>query len=165
MMYIENPCLRCGACCAYFRVSFYWGETDPTQGGTVPEESTEMFTGLRVCMKGTNQSHPRCMALKGEIGRRVYCSIYACRPGPCRQFGVHWVRGHVYYRADDLERCNKARKAWSLPPLKPYLSRAHNPGLRSHPFPNHTYTGRTFLRRKVKTRIRGDTSPAGASLM
>ncbi|MDX1269447.1 MAG: YkgJ family cysteine cluster protein, partial [Oceanisphaera sp.] len=21
-----NPCLTCGACCAFFRVSFYWGE-------------------------------------------------------------------------------------------------------------------------------------------
>ncbi|WP_374212354.1 YkgJ family cysteine cluster protein [Thiothrix subterranea] len=23
-----NPCMTCGACCASFRVSFYWGETD-----------------------------------------------------------------------------------------------------------------------------------------
>ncbi|HDH0840599.1 TPA: YkgJ family cysteine cluster protein, partial [Klebsiella pneumoniae] len=21
-----NPCMTCGACCAYFRVSFYWAE-------------------------------------------------------------------------------------------------------------------------------------------
>ncbi|MGE8323794.1 MAG: YkgJ family cysteine cluster protein, partial [Pseudomonas sp.] len=21
-----NPCLDCGACCGYFRVSFFWGE-------------------------------------------------------------------------------------------------------------------------------------------
>ncbi|HBP8873638.1 TPA: YkgJ family cysteine cluster protein, partial [Escherichia coli] len=23
-----NPCMRCGACCAFFRVSFYWAEAD-----------------------------------------------------------------------------------------------------------------------------------------
>ncbi len=27
----ENPCINCGACCAYFRVSFYWAES--TEGG------------------------------------------------------------------------------------------------------------------------------------
>ncbi|MBB8903342.1 YkgJ family cysteine cluster protein, partial [Escherichia coli] len=21
-----NPCITCGACCAFFRVSFYWAE-------------------------------------------------------------------------------------------------------------------------------------------
>ncbi|HDN1328034.1 YkgJ family cysteine cluster protein, partial [Escherichia coli] len=21
-----NPCMTCGACCAFFRVSFYWAE-------------------------------------------------------------------------------------------------------------------------------------------
>ncbi|MEG6657786.1 YkgJ family cysteine cluster protein, partial [Pseudomonas aeruginosa] len=25
-MSTDNPCLTCGACCAHFRVSFYWGE-------------------------------------------------------------------------------------------------------------------------------------------
>ncbi|MEA7465220.1 YkgJ family cysteine cluster protein, partial [Salmonella enterica subsp. enterica serovar Lubbock] len=23
-MSVLNPCMTCGACCAYFRVSFYW---------------------------------------------------------------------------------------------------------------------------------------------
>ncbi|EEX7666747.1 YkgJ family cysteine cluster protein, partial [Escherichia coli] len=23
-----NPCMTCGACCAFFRVSFYWAEAD-----------------------------------------------------------------------------------------------------------------------------------------
>ncbi|EAX0008081.1 YkgJ family cysteine cluster protein, partial [Salmonella enterica] len=25
-MSVLNPCMTCGACCAYFRVSFYWAE-------------------------------------------------------------------------------------------------------------------------------------------
>ncbi|MLR39642.1 YkgJ family cysteine cluster protein, partial [Salmonella enterica subsp. enterica] len=27
-MSVLNPCMTCGACCAYFRVSFYWAEGD-----------------------------------------------------------------------------------------------------------------------------------------
>ncbi|EKJ0223351.1 YkgJ family cysteine cluster protein, partial [Escherichia coli] len=23
-----NPCMACGACCAFFRVSFYWAKVD-----------------------------------------------------------------------------------------------------------------------------------------
>ena len=23
-----NPCIECGACCAYYRASFYWAEAD-----------------------------------------------------------------------------------------------------------------------------------------
>ncbi|THB82127.1 YkgJ family cysteine cluster protein, partial [Pantoea allii] len=26
MSEISNPCVSCGACCAHFRVSFYWAE-------------------------------------------------------------------------------------------------------------------------------------------
>jgi len=33
----DNPCLSCGACCAAFRVSFYWREADGGEsGGAVP---------------------------------------------------------------------------------------------------------------------------------
>ncbi|MEG0249014.1 MAG: YkgJ family cysteine cluster protein, partial [Pseudomonas sp.] len=27
-----NPCLDCGACCGYFRVSFFWGECQSAGG-------------------------------------------------------------------------------------------------------------------------------------
>ena len=30
-------CTSCGACCAHFRVSFYWGECQ-SGGGLVPDE-------------------------------------------------------------------------------------------------------------------------------
>ncbi|RBD00840.1 YkgJ family cysteine cluster protein, partial [Xanthomonas oryzae pv. oryzae] len=29
---MAHPCLTCGACCAYFRVSFHWSEADPALG-------------------------------------------------------------------------------------------------------------------------------------
>ena len=38
-----NPCMTCGACCAYFRVSFYWAEADDA-GGPVPSALTEPLT-------------------------------------------------------------------------------------------------------------------------
>lgn len=40
-----NPCMTCGACCAYFRVSFYWAEASDG-GGTVPVHLTEPLTPL-----------------------------------------------------------------------------------------------------------------------
>ncbi len=115
----ENPCLRCGACCAKYRVSFYWGEADEAQGGAIPIELTEELTPFRRCMKGTNRRQPRCVALEGEIGVSVRCAIYEHRPSPCREFGVQWESGHLYTEEADLKRCNEARAARGLPPLSP----------------------------------------------
>src|SRR5690606_12667348 len=33
---LRSPCLDCGACCAYYRVSFHWSEADPATGGETP---------------------------------------------------------------------------------------------------------------------------------
>lgn len=38
-----NPCMTCGACCAFFRVSFYWAEADDA-GGTIPARLTEQIS-------------------------------------------------------------------------------------------------------------------------
>jgi Fe-S-cluster containining protein len=117
MRLTENPCLKCGACCAYFRVSFYWAEADPGHGGTIPPELTEDLTPVLSCMKGTNRPQPRCAALIGEIGQAVRCAIYEGRPSPCREFGVDWTAEGLRFTPEDLARCNQARAAWGLPPL------------------------------------------------
>lgn len=113
----QNICLHCGACCAFFRVSFYWGEADQLVGGRVPpglvEEETEFFSN----MKGTNQRHPYCAALCGKIGQEVTCTIYENRPSPCDEFGIHYQNDIAIVTPDDLERCNRARAGWDLPPL------------------------------------------------
>lgn len=119
----ENPCLTCGACCAYFRVSFYWGEADSSLGGTVPAELTEDLSPFYRCMKGTNQKNPRCIALEGEIGQTSICKIYDLRSTSCWEFGVHWENGNYHLFGEDLERCNRARAAWGLPPLLPRTPR------------------------------------------
>ena len=109
----ENPCLTCGACCAYYRASFYWTEGDDVAGGTVPVDLTESLNlHLRV-MRGTNNPNPRCIALDGEIGHCVSCSIYNLRSSVCREFPYSWENGI------HNERCDKARQAWGLEPLAP----------------------------------------------
>lgn len=113
----DNPCLTCGACCTTFRVSFYWGETEREIGGIVPPELTENFTGFRRCMKGTNQKKPRCIALHGDVGGFVNCTIYDNRPSPCRQFGITFNNGIWLASVDELTRCNEARAMKGLSPL------------------------------------------------
>ena len=77
-----NHCLDCGACCAFFRVSFYWAEAE-ARG--IPADLTEPINPRFSCMAGTNQAAPHCAALVGEVGARVSCRIYASRPSPCRE--------------------------------------------------------------------------------
>ncbi|WP_116472517.1 YkgJ family cysteine cluster protein [Zobellella maritima] len=100
-----NPCLTCGACCAFFRVSFYWGEIHSDY--QVPEALTEPVNHTRLAMQGSNHPRPRCVALEGTVGDCVSCSIYPNRPSPCRQFEANDADG----------ACNRARAAYGLPPL------------------------------------------------
>lgn len=107
----DNICMSCGACCGFFRVSFYWGEVEGEY--RVPEALVEPLPPFRGCMQGTNQAQPRCVALTGTIGEAVSCSIYPNRPSPCREFEA----------ADAEGACNRARAAYGLPPL-PWLAQA-----------------------------------------
>lgn len=75
-------CQSCGACCAAFRVSFYWTEALVNH---IPDALVEQVSAVHGCMAGTNQAAPHCAALVGEVGARVSCRIYASRPSPCRE--------------------------------------------------------------------------------
>ncbi|MFZ7112061.1 MAG: YkgJ family cysteine cluster protein [Desulfatiglandales bacterium] len=108
-----NPCLECGACCAMFRASFYWAETDEFTPGGVPSEMTVKINDFLVVMKGTQHQAPRCIALSGTIGKEVFCSIYDRRSSVCRDFVPAWEDGR------GNPRCNQARLAWGLKPLSP----------------------------------------------
>ena len=110
---MSSPCLACGACCACFRVSFHWSETERFLGGVTPPEHTIKVTPHLVAMRGTSQHIPRCTALAGVIGEAVSCAIYEQRPSPCREFRPSWVDG-VH-----SQRCDQARAAHGLPPLEP----------------------------------------------
>jgi len=108
-----NPCLVCGACCAFYRASFYWAESDLVQPNGVPFQMTKKLDDFRLFMKGSNGSKPRCIALMGIIGKKVHCSIYENRASICRDFPPSWENGI------HNERCDKARIAWGLSPLAP----------------------------------------------
>ncbi|WP_374347083.1 YkgJ family cysteine cluster protein [Chitinimonas sp.] len=98
----SEPCLQCGACCAAFRVSFYWAEAE--QRG-LPLALTEQVNGLMSCMRGSWAPQPRCAALQGEVGGATRCSVYLQRPSPCREV-----------QPGD-EQCRRARARHRLPPL------------------------------------------------
>ena len=108
----NNPCLSCGACCSFFRVSFYSGEIAGETGGTVPPELVSKVGPLRACMKGTELGNSPCIALRGTVGQAgVHCSIYELRPSPCRDYPI-WMED-----GSPNPDCQRLRAAIGLPPL------------------------------------------------
>jgi Fe-S-cluster containining protein len=109
----SHPCLRCGACCASFRVAFYWAEAAPHTPEGIPESLTRKLDPLRLSMAGTDQPSPRCIALRGTVGDDAHCSEYAQRPSPCRDLKPAWEDG-----SPSLQ-CDRARLRHGLTPLTP----------------------------------------------
>lgn len=66
-----------------------------------------------VRVRGTLGVEPRCIALAGEVGGRVACTIYAQRPPPCRDFAASYEAGVAE------PACDAARARHGLPPLTP----------------------------------------------
>ncbi|MFW9604975.1 MAG: YkgJ family cysteine cluster protein [Pseudomonas sp.] len=114
-MSADNPCMTCGACCAHFRVSFYWAECQ-SAGGCVPDAVVEQISPHLVALRGTTQKPVRCINLRGEVGHSVSCSCYDQRPSPCREFECSWAHGRRY------AQCDAARAAYGLPPLPAPMS-------------------------------------------
>jgi Fe-S-cluster containining protein len=98
----DNPCLDCGACCATYRVSFYWAEADALG---LPAQWTQRLSPFLACMAGTSNHPPRCSALLGEVGIAAACRIYQQRPLPCREVAV------------GSDQCRRARARHHLPEL------------------------------------------------
>ena len=80
----------------------------------MPVELTDSLPPFRRAMKGTDHFEPRCIALIGEIGGTNNCSIYECRPSPCRNFRPAWEPG---ISEEEAARCNQARSRWNLPEI------------------------------------------------
>lgn len=110
----KSPCMACGACCAYFRVSFPTVETNDVSGHEVPLDETLFLNDSQRYMKGTQGATPRCIALEGHVGFNVKCTIYENRPSSCRTFNLSWK--------DDIgnARCDLARGAFGLQPFSRY---------------------------------------------
>lgn len=97
-----HPCLSCGACCAFFRVSFHWSET-LAESHAVPAAMTEPISTYQNAMLGTGSTSPVCVALKGRVGDSVSCEIYEHRPNCCRTFQASYEDGNKN------DRCDQAR--------------------------------------------------------
>lgn len=129
IIFPDHPCRRCGACCASFRVSFYWGEIADEGAPGAPGESltgvpvalTERLDAHRSCMVGTNARRPRCVALEGavgdHVGEGVACAIYDRRPSTCREFLAHGEVGGDPAAGVNNPVCTRARARYGLSPL------------------------------------------------
>jgi len=103
-----SVCQRCGACCVSFRVDFHPAELAGgafAWGAGVPPAMTVPVTANIVRLLGTDGVPPRCVALDGEVGLAVQCTIYDGRPSPCREFDTEHAA------------CNRARQRCGLPAL------------------------------------------------
>lgn len=109
-----NPCMRCGACCACFRVAFPREEASDVPHGLVPLEFTTASGRNTLVMKGTEGRNPRCLALEGFVGSCVSCLLYDRRPSICRAFRGAWESDRVN------PLCNNARARFGLPPFEPF---------------------------------------------
>jgi len=92
-----NPCLSCGACCAF---SQEWPRF------TLETESE--ISAIRAALvdeRGMRCVGDRCSALEGEVGVKTSCKVYDVRPQVCRSCA-----------AGDPE-CNLARAKFGLPAL------------------------------------------------
>ena len=109
-----NPCMCCGACCAFYRISFDSSEVDDFPGGMIPLNLTIKLNQKRSAMRGTETRPHRCKALCGKIGQSVHCDIYDRRPSTCREFFSLWE--------DDMinSLCDRARVTYGLMPLSNY---------------------------------------------
>lgn len=103
-----DPCTRCGACCAAFRVDFDRSELASATPRGVPDAFAVPVTGTTMRMRGTDEARTRCCALEGEIGMEVRCTIYDRRPSPCREFAPYAPLGI----GDDA--CARARRRHGL---------------------------------------------------
>lgn len=99
-----SDCQSCGACCCAYRVDFDQAELAGgafAWGKGVPPLMALPLTGTLWRLKGTD-SPGRCIGLDGEVGRRVVCTIYTERPGPCRELEA------------GSEACQRARRRLGL---------------------------------------------------
>ncbi|KHL70624.1 ferredoxin [Pseudomonas flexibilis] len=95
-------------------MSFYWGECR-SAGGSVPDDRVVQISPYHAAMIGTDAKPARCVALLGDVGCSVRCTMYEQRSSTCREFEASWANGQ------HNPNCDTARAAHGLPPVTPPL--------------------------------------------
>ena len=75
---IASPCQRCGACCAYDKNWPRFSLEAEEDIALIPEALVALDKSGMRCVEN------RCLALSGEVGKQVSCTIYGLRPDVCR---------------------------------------------------------------------------------
>jgi Fe-S-cluster containining protein len=119
-----HPCVSCGACCAFFRVSFFVHERENFDKWKVPLDRTVTTDSKIYSMQGTEKKHhPKCNSLTGRIGKYAICNMYENRPSPCRNFTASYSDGKKNSRCDEARKAHGlaplSRSDWHIEPLKP----------------------------------------------
>jgi uncharacterized protein len=113
---MQNPCQRCGACCAFYKVALQYSETNDQPGGRVPVELTFELPDHKRVMKGTERfMQKRCAALEGTVGVNVACRVYDQRPSNCRSFPGSWE-----FKSGGNPLCDRARAVYGMVPFGDY---------------------------------------------
>jgi Fe-S-cluster containining protein len=88
----DFDCRACGACCVNPDENRAEGVVDWVEVGPDEPLLRDARRAARlVVTNGAGVRHlrldpdGRCLALRGRLGRRVECTIYACRPDGCRR--------------------------------------------------------------------------------
>ena len=110
---LKHPCVTCGACCNYFKVQFSHYECEDSSYFVPSELTYPVVNSDKLVMQGTYKKDPRCIALSGEVGKEVRCTIYERRPSCCRDFTASYEEGEKNHR------CDQARVAKGMEPLSP----------------------------------------------
>lgn len=103
----ETPvpdCITCGACCQGL-VCVGVKPTDDVEPALYWDVTTETADGEMVVDRfmRRNEDTLACIALEGNIGERVGCTIYETRPIMCHHFEAGSDRCHAVRRAYGLE--------------------------------------------------------------
>lgn len=97
---MEFDCLKCGACCAQpTGESSYVFVRDHEK----PAFDEDLLEGDELRTKIDERGRTVCIALDGEIGECVSCSVYSYRPSSCRTFAAG-SPGCLLARASELEK-------------------------------------------------------------
>lgn len=82
----KYDCIKCGVCCSYFHnIPILPEEVSLIDNNLKQYTLVSPLQANGLSMKFV-EGTKRCIALEGEVGKSVSCSVYEIRPPVCRRF-------------------------------------------------------------------------------